>query len=353
MPNDDVITALSAQGGIARVDHLAHATGRSSRAIRSLARRSHWWQPYTAVVGLPGIEVVGSDAWARAAVLHAAGTTGVCERDIAALTRRSALHHLGIARSSPTRVEVVLPASRCLAGQPRLALTRSTHLRPTEVVRVRGVDVVCGAALVRDLAAVRDVERLRADAISLQHAGHLDVGQLRAMYERCAWFLGRGSVGRVLLDLEAAGRVDSPLEHAFRTRFARSGVLLDRGQVEVPLSAAPSRAGVGVGPAAMTLPDGEEGGPVLHLDLGIAAIRFGIEVDSMAYHSSPEDLRRDAERRNRIAEVADDWRILYVTYADLGEDRWAEVVQRVRTVIEAQSRRYLGVGWPRVTDLRR
>lgn len=344
MTNDDVAKALTDAGGIARVDELARITGRSTRAVRSLARRSRWWCPYPSVIGLPGIEMVGGDAWARAAVLHARGTTGSPGGNVAALTRRSALHHLGVARSSPTRVEVVIPATRYLVAQPRLAILRSSHLRPSEIIRVRGVQVLGGAALVRDLAAVRDVHRLRADAIALQHAGHLEVAELRHMYERCVSFRGRGAVRRVLADLEAAGRVDSPLEHEFRARLAREAILLDRGQVEVP-ALAPASSSTG--------PAGEFGGAPLHLDLGIAVIRFGIEVDSMAHHSAPEDLRRDAERRNRIAEIADDWRILYVTYSDLEEHRWVLLVERVRKVITTQALRYLGLPWPRVTDLQR
>ena len=355
MANDDVLTALASQGGIARVDLLARLSGRSARTVRAVAKRSRCWLPYPSVVGLPGIEMVGSDAWARAAVLHARGTTGVLERDVAALTRRSALHHLDVARSAPTRVEVVIPRGRSLTQQPRLAILRSGHLRMAEITRVRGVEVVTGGGLLRDLAAVRSLEKLRADAILLQHAGHLDVAELRSVYERCTCFQGRGAVGRVLTDLEAAGRVDSPLEFEFRVRFERDGIALDRGQVEVP---SPVRSGPPTSAASLASSHSLAGsgvkaeGRTLHLDLGIAAVRFGIEVDSMAHHSAPDDLRRDAERRNRIAEVADDWRILYVTYADLHAEHWPRVVQRVRMVITTQSLRYLGVPWPRVTDLR-
>lgn len=345
----DVTAALTAEGGIARIDRLAARTGRSPRAVRAIARRHGWWCPYPTVVGLPGIELTGSGtkggtshAWARAAVLHAQGSTGATERDLAALTRRTALHHLGVARSAPSRVEVVIPASRYLAPPPRLRVVRSNHVRPSELRTVDGVEVVGGPALVRDLAAVRDVDTLRADAISLRHAGHLDVGELRRVYERCVPFPGRGSVRRVLEDLEAAGRVDSVLEHDFRAAFAREGIEFDRGQVAVPVASTgvllPADQGLGALP--------------LHLDLGIAAVRFGIEVDSIAHHSSPEDLQRDAERRNRIAEVADDWRILHATHADLAGARWERLVVRVRSVISAQAQRYLGVPWPRAIDLR-
>lgn len=327
----DLIAALTAAGGIARVDHLAAVTGLTRRTVRTCAHRSGWWVPYPSVVALPGIEFTGPGARARAAVLHARGRSGDPQRDIAALTRRSALHHLGIARSAPSRVEVVLPITRSVAAQPRLLLTRSRHLRAEELVPVRGVDVLRGDALLRDLAAVRDLQRLRADAISLQHAGYLDVTALRGMYERCGRFPGRGAVARVLRDLEQTGRVDSPLEYDVRARLARDGVPLDQGQVAVPVD------------DALSWP--------LNVDLGIAAIRFGIEVDSVAHHSAPEDLRRDAERRNRIAMVLDDWRILHVTYDDLAEDRWARFADRVRAVITSQARRYLGVAWPRPEDL--
>ena len=330
---DDLMRALTREGGIARVDRMVCVTGLTARSIRAIAQRSRWWCPYRSVVGLPGIEVSEAQAWTRASVLHAQGATGDPARDVAALTRRSALHHLGVTRSGPTRIEVVIPASRRLMAQPRLTVTRSSHLALSDSTKVRGVEVLSGAALIRELAAVRDLERLRADAISLQHAGYLDVNDLAELHERCVRFPGRGAVGRVLRDLDAAGRVDSPLEYDFRQRFKRDGVLFDRGQVAVPV--------------------GGPGERPLHLDLGIATIRFGIEVDSMAHHSSPSDLQRDAERRNRLALLTDDWRVLHASYADLGTERWRDLLDRVRTVIAGQSRRYLDRGWPRATDLRR
>ena len=90
----------------------------------------------------------------------------------------------------------------------------------------------------------------------------------------------------------------------------------------------------------------------MHLDLGIEAIRFGIEADSMAFHSDAAGLQNDADRANLLAQVSDDWRVVHLTWAAM-RDRWDETVEVVREVIAAQSQRFLGVPWPRPEDLRR
>ena len=87
-------------------------------------------------------------------------------------------------------------------------------------------------------------------------------------------------------------------------------------------------------------------GITIHLDLGIAGIRFAIEFDSMLAHSTRSPLRRDVRRSNQLARLPDGWRVLRMTAEDLGAG-WHGFVALVREVVAEQSRRHLGLDWPR------
>jgi very-short-patch-repair endonuclease len=183
-----------------------------------------------------------------------------------------------------------------------------------------GVPIVTGAALVRDLAAVRDRAGLRTALIDLAHAGHVDLASLPGELAAVSRFPGAPVARAALADLNAAGRTDSPLELKVRRGLGRDGITLDRGQVPVP-------------------------GTRINLDLGIAVIRFGIEVDSLSHHGARTSLERDATRANVVAATGEGWQVLRATWWTLG-DGWAAFVSQVRRVIEVQSQLHLGLPWP-------
>jgi hypothetical protein len=323
----DVFGYATSMGGVVEVHAAARAGGVTARAIRDRANREGWWRPFHDVLGLPG-RTVDARAWAIAATLHAAGRTGDAGRDLAALTRGSALAVLGAQRHHPTRVAVALPAWRAIRPHPRLEVVRSRLIGPADVRVHAGVPILSGAALLRDLAAVRPLDDLRAIAIDLLQAGHLDLGSVRADLAATPTYPGRSRVRQVLRDLTEVGRTDSPFEWQVRARLTAEGVHLDRGQVPLP------------------------NGSGIHLDLGILAIRFGIELDSFGYHASRQALDRDAARANAVAMLGDDWRVLHVTWA-MFEHRWSQLVAQIRAVIAAQAQRHLGTAWPAPSDLRR
>lgn len=333
MRPSDLLDHLRARGGLATVADLAEGAGCSPRAVRRQADRQGWWCPLPDVVGLPRARPSARDR-IRAAALQAAGQTGDPGRDLVAVTRVSALYLLGLAPSSPTKVDLVVPAWRYVKPDPRLGVTRSSHLAADDITVRTHIPLVKPAPLLRDLAAIRDVDRLRLDAIDLLRCQDVNLEDVEVVLARGASFPGSGRLRRVVQELRSAGRVDSALEYRARQRFRAAGIDLDRGQVHVP---APS---VGLGDWSM------------HLDLGIAAIRFGIEVDSFAHHSSPDALRRDAERANRLALLPEDWRVLHLTWWDL-QERWPTFLAMTRAVIAAQAARHLGRSWPIATDLAR
>ena len=324
---------LRARGGLTTVADLAHGAGCSPRAVRRQADRHGWWCPLPDVVGLPRARPSARDR-IHAAALQVAGRTGDPERDLVAVTRVSALYLLGLAASAPTKVDLVVPAWRYVASDARLAVTRSSHLTAADITTTANIPVVRPAPLLRDLAAIRDVDRLRLDAIDLLRGTPVTLDDVEAVLAHGSSFPGSGRLRRVVQDLRSTGRVDSALEYQARQRFRAAGIGFDRGQVHVPA------------------PNGGLGDWSMHLDLGIAAIRFGIEVDSFAYHSGPDALRRDAERANRLALCPEDWRVLHLTWWDL-QERWTAFLEMTRMVIAAQSERHLGRPWPAATDLAR
>ena len=339
-----------AAGGPIDVRTAAPACALTVRAVRDRARREAWWRPFPNIVAVPGTQRDGR-AWAKAATLHAAGRRGDpggapdrdCDGDpggdagpghgrhrgrhLAALTRSSALALFGVQRSFPTRNEVVIHASRVLQPSPRLDIVRSTLLVSEEVGVRGGVPVVVGPALLRDLAAVREREALRRATIDLAKAGVLDLDALPAFLATQPAFPGKTRLRQVTADLFGAGRTDSPFELEVRERLAEEGIALDRGQVPLP------------------------GSSGIHLDLGILAIRFGIELHSLGFHASRADLERDLARANAIAAL-DGWRVLYATWSVL-TGGWDAFVAQVRDVIAAQSRAHLGLDWPTATALNR
>jgi hypothetical protein len=333
MPPTAALDALRDRGGIATVAEVAAAAAGTARAVRRQAARQGWWRPFPQVVGLPRTHPSTRD-WIRAAALHAAGRTGDPARDLVAVTRLSALYLMGVVESAPTRVDLVVPAWRDVRPHPRLSVTRSSHVSPAEVAVHRRVPIVKPPALLRDLAAIRDLDPLRSDTIELMRRGDLHLEELSEMLRRSSRFPGRTRLRRVVEELRSSGRVDSALEYEARRRFSEVGIRFDRGQVRVPAPAGASERWT------------------LHLDLGIASLCFGIEVDSVGFHSSSDAVRRDAERANRLALLDDDWRVLHLTWWDLRE-RWSEFVAMTRAVITAQAQRHLGLSWPAAQHLAR
>ncbi len=343
------LTAIAADvGGVVRIDHLAAASGMTNRAVTARITREGWWRPFPRVAALPGVPQ-DSTGWAAAATVHAGGGGRGETGQLVAVTGLSALALLGVLPTAPTRVEIVVPTDRRVATHRRLHVTRSAWLQPADISRVRGIPTTRGPALLRDLAGRRTTERLRIDLIELCQRRLVELADIEAMIARCPGFPGVVALRQVTRELAQAGRTDSTFEHRLRRRFSRSGIEFDRGQVAVPLAGIVAGRGAGRSTGGG---DGRRGGSALHLDLGIEAIRFGIEADSVAFHTDAAGLQNDADRANLLAQVPDDWRVVHLTWVAMMQ-RWDETVEVVREVVAAQSRRFLGVAWPRAQDLRR
>jgi hypothetical protein len=314
-----VITTATASHGVIHVRDAARIGGLREDSARRRARAEGWSRPFPSVLVVPGLVVDPRRLAVAAATAFSHGGNGKPETPVA-LARSTALAFLGMQRSFPTTVELLVPRGRAPAAHPRVAIARSRLFVTDDIGKVHGVPVLRGPALARDLAAVRDQAALRSVLVDLRVAGHLDLAELEHGMKVWPRFPGKPVLRGALSDLLTAGRTDSPLEYRVRTGLVDASIPLDPGQVAVP-------------------------GTSLHLDLGIAAIRFGIEVDSMAYHSSRTDLERDAQRKNAVASAGAEWAVLHATWQTV-EQRWSRFVEQVRAVVATQAQRHLDLPWP-------
>lgn len=309
-------------GGPIHVHVAAEVCGLRPATIRARASREGWWQPYRDVVAPPGTRVDGR-AWALAAIARLQGPDPHAPAPVA-LARWSAAAALGVGPGWPTRVQVVVPVDRLPVSGPRLEVVRSRTFDPRhdlEVVGRPGVAALGPPALARSLAAVADVPALTDVVTDLVQSRKASIADIVADHQRHRTYPGRPTLTEVLARLGAAGRTDSGLELHVRRELLAAGIPLDVGQVAIPC----------------------RDGRTLHLDLGIARIRFGVEVTSMLGHSTRRQLRVDAIRSNQLARVDDDWRVLQASWEDRGS---GEFVALAREVVAAQSQRHLGRPWP-------
>lgn len=319
----DLFEHCQRRHGPVHVGVAAALSGVSVEAVRARAEREGWWQPYRDVVAPPGTPRSGG-YWALAAIARARGGDADAARP-AALTRWSAAAAYGVHRSWPSAVEVLVPFGREPTCDPRYRPVRSRCFDESQqrVVGDLSLPAVAPAALVRDLARITTARRLTNLVIDLVQRRHLRLDDLRADLLDHPRYPGRRKVVAALEQLEDAGRTDSAPELDVRRRLLAEGVPIDVGQVEVVC-----RDGV-----------------TIHLDLGIASIRFAIEFDSMLAHSTRSQLRTDVRRSNQLARLPDDWRVLRMTVEDLDEG-WDAFLALVREVVAEQARRHLGRDWP-------
>lgn len=161
--------------------------------------------------------------------------------------------------------------------------------------RCDGITVASWSRLAFDLAA--DLGRL--DHLSVVHQllerGDVTVEELHAIGKRLCQPARRGSrrFAQTLEQLGGDAPVDSHVELELLDALRRRGLPVD---TQVPVAATFG---------------------VLHLDLGIAAVRWGVELDIHPEHRSKEGLHRDAGRRWQTNSA--DWQVEQVTELDLAE----------------------------------
>lgn len=188
--------------------------------------------------------------------------------------------------------------------EPGVRFRQTTALRANDrLVRPDGIVVASPARLAFDLAA--DLGRVDHLSVVNQLLDREDVAleQLTAIGRRLCHPARRGSRRFALTMMSVDGREpqdshdEVELLDALRTR----GIPVEP---QVPLRASPRP---------------------IHVDLGVAAVRWAIELDIHPEHRTLEGQRQDAERRSAANEL--DWQIETVT--ELQMDELATTVERL------------------------
>jgi very-short-patch-repair endonuclease len=233
--------------------------------------------------------------------------------DAAVASHASAAWLWALVDKAPDRPEITVPTSRIPKLQG-VRVHRSCDLAASRVVRKAGIPATDALRTLVDLGAV-------VTPTTLTHA--LD----RALAMRLV------TVEALVVELNRLSRQGRPGPKGLRQ------VLADRGHIGAPspsvLESHMLRLMVKHNLLIPSIevvvgPNGE-----YRLDFADVPIKLAIEVDGYAWHSNPDQLRRDHRRRNRLH--ADGWHTLVFTWADVTAHP-DEVAAEIRAM-----RRKLGV----------
>ena len=262
--------------------------GLSAFAIARLVRSGGWIRVYPNVYRLAASPMTPM-AWIRAALL-----TGGPDAYVSHLSA-AWLH--GLVERAPSRPHITVPAHRTVRGEP-LDVTRTRHpVLPVTKHRFRCTSV---AQTILDCAPVLGLEDL--DLLVDRAVASRAIG-LDALFAACR--AADRHPGRRILSqrLGARGVAEGPSPSVLESRLAR--------QLRAHGLPAP-KAEVKWGPRRR-----------YRLDFSYPDVRLVIEVNGWAYHSSPEQARRDAARRNALNRAG--WTVL--------EFDWWEVTNEPSRVV--------------------
>jgi hypothetical protein len=186
---------------------------------------------------------------------------------------------------------------------------RSRDLDPTRTVRRGGIPTTDPLRTVVDLAATLSASDL-ADVLDRGLASRLItlpgvVAELNRLSRH-----GRPGLARLRQVIAERGPAGAPHPSVLESRTLR---LLVAHGLPVP------------GIEVVAGPDGE-----YRLDFADPLIKLAIEVDGYVWHFTPEQVRRDNERRNRL--TSDGWHMLVFTWVDITRhpDRVAAQIRAMR-----------------------
>jgi very-short-patch-repair endonuclease len=247
--------------------------GLSEPAIGRLLRSGAWIRVYPTVYRLAGAPMTPL-SWIRAALLAGGADAYVSHLSAAWLH--------GLVDRAPSRPHITVPAHRSVRGEP-LEVTRTRH--PVLPVVERGFRCTSVARTILDCATLlgpEDLDLLVDRAVARRAVG------LDALIAACR--AADRHRGRRLLSqrLGARGVAEGPSPSVLESRLAR---LLRAHGLPAP------KAEVKWGPSRR-----------YRLDFTYARVRLVMEVNGWAYHSSPEQARRDTARRNALNRAG--WTVL-------------------------------------------
>ena len=262
----------------------AEELGISRQTLARRAAQSGWRRVHPGVYLLPGI-VLDYRTHISAALLAVGGQVA------ASRSTAAALWHL--IEGEPRPIEVVIGHQRPVRALDGVRVIRSRTLEAKDVTRLGPLAVTRLDRTLCDLAGVLDEAELR-EAVAL--AGQRSMDWPRRTAARAAELpalAGKAALLMAVRDVLGEGRTDSVLERRMRRLLRAHGF----------------RPAPGVYPLVV------KGRLVAMLDVAFPERRVAIEVDGFAHHATPEQLRADHARQNRI--VAAGWTVLRIGQQEL------------------------------------
>jgi hypothetical protein len=261
---------------------------RSGRLVR-LAREVY------AVGGAP-------DSWHRKAVVATASTAGwASHRTAAALWKLDGF--------DPGEIEVLTPKGRRRERRADWIVHETRRFRSIDLDEVDGIPCTTVARTILDLPAVAHPFPV---AQALDDACRRWPGMLDTIGQRFRELGGRGRPGSRVVRTMLEERLGAG-------RFAQSG--FERHALRLVRSA-------GLPEPVLQCPVRDHDF-VAYLDLGWPAIRWGLECDSLAFHSGKRAHESDRARRRRLKQLG--WDLVEVTYDDVTK-RPAETGRQLRAL---------------------
>jgi hypothetical protein len=283
------------------VDALAGVIPRSTLYLQ--VRDRAWTKLHPGVVALPGAPDIAERRIA-AAVLATGGPEPAAWAD-----RWTALWLWGLLRRAPSTVHLVVPRAGARPRRRRVDVRRSAALPPEHLTEVRGLPVTTAARTLADMAPRTKPAFLRGLVVDARQRGLTDLEDVARVLDTLRNATGAGLLRRLLWELDEV-RCDSILEALVRDLLRRAGLPQPHPE-----------------PYAVST-----GSRTLHLDIAWPALRCGIEVDGMGYHSARDHLDRDQRRHNAL--VLAGWRVLRVGWYRVEADA-AAFIREVRALLAA------------------
>jgi len=273
--------------------HEAQQLGASKGHVLAKAASGEWERMYRGVYRAAA--AASSPYQALRAAFVATSGCGV-------VSHASAAWIWGMIPDLPAQPELSIgPTSDAARRRAGLTIHRSRDLDLSAAVNRNTVLVTNPLRTLVDLAASASPATVSAAVDAALGAKLVTVGGLSAEIDRRSQ---RGRLGLVVLrrDLQGRGYLGAPTPSVLESKLHR--LVAGLGPFGIPPPAVEVRAG----------PDGE-----YRLDVAWDSVRFAVEVDGYAWHSSPAQTQSDNARRNRLRLAG--WTVLVYGWLDLSNDQ--------------------------------
>jgi hypothetical protein len=259
----------------------------SQGQLNAFTRAGHLTRLAPAVYAVAGVP----DSWSRRVAVAVASTSGWASHRTAAT-----LWELdGFEPREDGEIEVLTPKGRRLERRDKWTVHETRRFREVDLTEVDGIPCTTVARTILDLPAVAHPS---AVGQALDSACRRWPDMLTTIGQRFQEVGGRGRAGSRILRVMLEERLGAG-------RFAQSG--FERHALRLVRS-------IGL-PEPVLQCRVSDIDFVAYLDLGWPAIKWGVECDSLAFHSGKRAHESDRARRRRLKQLG--WDLVEITYDDV------------------------------------